>query len=111
MLGFHSGAGSKANHLSYLGDSDIGAGTNIGAGTITCNYDGFSKNRTIIGSGVFVGSNVALVAPVRVGDGAMIAAGSVITKDVEADALALARGQQTQKPGRAAVMRLARKKP
>jgi bifunctional UDP-N-acetylglucosamine pyrophosphorylase/glucosamine-1-phosphate N-acetyltransferase len=105
------GAGSKANHLSYLGDSDIGAGTNIGAGTITCNYDGFSKNRTIIGSGVFVGSNVALVAPVRVGDGAMIAAGSVITKDVEADALALARGQQTQKPGRAAVMRLARKKP
>ena len=105
------GAGSRANHLSYLGDSDIGAGTNIGAGTITCNYDGFSKNRTIIGSGVFVGSNVALVAPVRVGDGSMIAAGSVITKDVEADALALARGQQTQKPGRAAVMRLARKKP
>jgi bifunctional UDP-N-acetylglucosamine pyrophosphorylase/glucosamine-1-phosphate N-acetyltransferase len=101
------GAGAKANHLSYLGDAEIGAGSNIGAGTITCNYDGFNKHRTIIGAGTFIGSDTALVAPVRVGDGAMIAAGSVITEDVSPDALAIARGRQTEKPGFAAAFRAA----
>jgi len=101
--------GVKASHLTYLGDAEVGADTNIGAGTITCNYDGAAKHRTTIGAGVFIGSDVALVAPVRVGDGAMVAAGSVITEDVEADALALARGRQVTKPGRAAAMRAARK--
>ncbi len=81
------GRGAKANHLSYLGDSDIGAGTNIGAGTITCNYDGFGKHRTVIGDNAFIGSNTALVAPVTIGDGAYVATGSVITSDVPADAL------------------------
>ncbi|MFL5268857.1 MAG: bifunctional UDP-N-acetylglucosamine diphosphorylase/glucosamine-1-phosphate N-acetyltransferase GlmU, partial [Stellaceae bacterium] len=95
------GARAKANHLSYIGDSEIGARTNIGAGTITCNYDGFNKSQTIIGEGAFIGSNTALVAPVKVGDGAIIAAGSVITRDVPPDALSLARGQQVDKPGRA----------
>ena len=99
------GAGAKANHLSYLGDSDIGARTNIGAGTITCNYDGVNKHRTIIGEGAFIGSNTALVAPVSVGAGAIVAAGSVVTRDVPADALAVARGQQVDKPGRAAEIR------
>ncbi len=99
------GVGAKANHLSYLGDSDVGAGTNIGAGTITCNYDGFGKYRTSIGEGAFIGSNTALVAPVSVGDGAIVAAGSVITRDVAADAFAIARGNQADKPGRAAEMR------
>jgi bifunctional UDP-N-acetylglucosamine pyrophosphorylase/glucosamine-1-phosphate N-acetyltransferase len=93
------GAGAKANHLTYLGDADVGAKANIGAGTITCNYDGFTKARTRIGAGAFIGSDTALVAPVMVGDGAITAAGSVITQDVEADALAIARGTQTQKPG------------
>ena len=96
------GAGVKASHLSYLGDSDIGAGTNIGAGTITCNYDGFNKFRTIIGERVFIGSNTALVAPVTVGDGAYVATGSVVTSDVPADALTIARARQVDKPGRAA---------
>jgi bifunctional UDP-N-acetylglucosamine pyrophosphorylase / glucosamine-1-phosphate N-acetyltransferase len=91
--------GSKAPHLSYLGDATIGAKTNVGAGTITCNYDGFAKYETKIGSGVFIGSDTALVAPVRVGDGAYIAAGSVITENVPADALAVARGRQANKPG------------
>jgi bifunctional UDP-N-acetylglucosamine pyrophosphorylase/glucosamine-1-phosphate N-acetyltransferase len=99
------GAGAKANHLSYIGDSDIGARTNIGAGTITCNYDGINKFRTIIGEGAFIGSNTALVAPVTVGDGAIVAAGSVVTHDVPADALSIARGQQVDKPGRAAEIR------
>jgi bifunctional UDP-N-acetylglucosamine pyrophosphorylase / glucosamine-1-phosphate N-acetyltransferase len=99
------GAGAKASHLSYIGDSDIGARTNIGAGTITCNYDGVNKFRTIIGEGAFIGSNTALVAPVTVGDGAIIAAGSVVTRDVPADALTIARGQQVDKPGRAAEIR------
>src|SRR5947207_1484214 len=99
------GAGAKANHLSYIGDSDIGARTNIGAGTITCNYDGVNKFRTIIGEGAFIGSNTALVAPVTVGDGAIVAAGSVVTHDVPADALSIARGQQGDKPGRAAEIR------
>ena len=96
------GAGAKANHLSYLGDAEVGARTNIGAGTITCNYDGFNKYRTMIGDGAFIGSNTALVAPVTVGDGAIVAAGSVVTADVPADALAIARGRQVDKPGRAA---------
>jgi len=99
------GAGAKANHLSYIGDSEVGARTNIGAGTITCNYDGFNKSRTIIGEGAFIGSNTALVAPVKVGDGAIIAAGSVITRDVPPDTLSLARGQQVNKPGRASDIR------
>ncbi|MDQ3246563.1 MAG: bifunctional UDP-N-acetylglucosamine diphosphorylase/glucosamine-1-phosphate N-acetyltransferase GlmU [Pseudomonadota bacterium] len=88
------GAGAKANHLSYVGDSDIGEKANIGAGTITCNYDGFGKHRTIVGAGAFIGSNSALVAPVVIGDGAIVGAGSVITRDVEADSLALERSEQ-----------------
>jgi bifunctional UDP-N-acetylglucosamine pyrophosphorylase / glucosamine-1-phosphate N-acetyltransferase len=99
------GAGVKANHLSYLGDATVGAGSNIGAGTITCNYDGFAKHRTTIGEHVFVGSNSALVAPVTVGDRALVAAGSVITGDVAPDALAVARGRQVDKPGGAAAFR------
>jgi bifunctional UDP-N-acetylglucosamine pyrophosphorylase / glucosamine-1-phosphate N-acetyltransferase len=94
------GAGAKANHLSYLGDVTIGAGANIGAGTITCNYDGVNKHRTEIGQGAFIGSDTALVAPVRVGARAITAAGSVITEDVPDDALAIARGRQANKPGR-----------
>jgi bifunctional UDP-N-acetylglucosamine pyrophosphorylase/glucosamine-1-phosphate N-acetyltransferase len=101
----HLASGVKAGHLSYLGDATVGAETNIGAGTITCNYDGTNKHRTTIGANVFVGSDTALVAPVSVRDGAVIAAGSVITEDVEPDALALARGRQVQKPGRAIKMR------
>ena len=93
------GAGAKVSHLSYIGDADIGAQANIGAGVITCNYDGFFKYRTIIGAGAFVGSNSALVAPVTIGDGAYVGSGSVITKDVSADALALERNQQLEKPG------------
>ena len=104
------GAGAKANHLTYLGDTTVGARSNIGAGTITCNYDGFTKSRTVIGAGAFIGSDTALVAPVTVGDGAIVAAGSVITHDVPADALALARQQQVDKPGWAAKFR-ARQKP
>jgi bifunctional UDP-N-acetylglucosamine pyrophosphorylase/glucosamine-1-phosphate N-acetyltransferase len=106
----HLGEGVKAGHLSYIGDASVGSGTNIGAGTITCNYDGTNKHRTAIGTGVFVGSDTTLVAPVSVGDGAFIAAGSVITDDVEPDALAVARGRQVQKPGRARAMRDAAKK-
>jgi bifunctional UDP-N-acetylglucosamine pyrophosphorylase/glucosamine-1-phosphate N-acetyltransferase len=90
---------AKAPHLSYLGDATIGEGTNVGAGTITCNYDGFAKHETKIGKGVFIGTDTALVAPVRVGDGAYIAAGSVVTDNVPADALAVARGRQVNKPG------------
>ncbi|MBV9859485.1 MAG: bifunctional UDP-N-acetylglucosamine diphosphorylase/glucosamine-1-phosphate N-acetyltransferase GlmU [Alphaproteobacteria bacterium] len=99
------GAGAKANHLAYLGDSEVGAGSNIGAGTITCNYDGFVKSRTTIGAGAFIGSNTALVAPVTVGDGAIVAAGSVVTRDVPPDALTIGRGRQVDKPGRAAEFR------
>src|SRR5271163_4980817 len=91
--------GVKANHLSYLGDATVGADANIGAGTITCNYDGVAKHETKIGQGVFIGSDTALVSPVRVGDGAYVAAGSVITDNVPADALALARGRQVNKLG------------
>ena len=94
------GPGAKANHLSYLGDAEIGAGANIGAGTITCNYDGIAKHRTVIGEGAFIGSDTALVAPVRVGARALVGAGSVITDDVPDDALAVARGRQANKAGR-----------
>ena len=100
--------GVKANHLAYVGDARVGEGSNIGAGTITCNYDGAEKHRTGIGAGVFVGSNSTLVAPVEIGDGAYIAAGSVITDKVEAEALALGRARQAAKPGRAKTMRDAR---
>jgi bifunctional UDP-N-acetylglucosamine pyrophosphorylase/glucosamine-1-phosphate N-acetyltransferase len=103
------GEGAKANHLAYLGDASVGAGANIGAGTITCNYDGFDKHETEIGAGAFIGSNTALVAPVKVKDGAYIGAGSTIAKDVEADALAVVRAPQVEKPGWAAKFR-ARKK-
>jgi bifunctional UDP-N-acetylglucosamine pyrophosphorylase/glucosamine-1-phosphate N-acetyltransferase len=99
------GAGAKASHLSYIGDSTIGAGANIGAGTITCNYDGVNKWRTTIGERAFIGSNTALVAPVKVGAGAIVAAGSVVTRDVPEDALTVARGRQVDKPGRAAEIR------
>jgi bifunctional UDP-N-acetylglucosamine pyrophosphorylase/glucosamine-1-phosphate N-acetyltransferase len=98
-------AGAKVNHLSYVGDASVGAKTNIGAGTITCNYDGFEKHRTEIGAEVFVGSNTALVAPVKVGDGANIAAGSVITKDVPGDALAITRAPLELREGWAAKYR------
>jgi bifunctional UDP-N-acetylglucosamine pyrophosphorylase/glucosamine-1-phosphate N-acetyltransferase len=104
------GRGAKANHLAYLGDAEVGAGSNIGAGTITCNYDGFAKHRTTIGANVFIGSDSILVAPVSVGDGAMVTAGSVITENVPADAMAFGRARQEQKPGRAAAFRAARKK-
>lgn len=93
------GRGAKANHLTYVGDADVGAGVNIGAGTIFANYDGFSKHRTRVGEGASTGSNSVLVAPVSVGDGAMVAAGSVITHDVADDALGIARGRQGEKPG------------
>jgi bifunctional UDP-N-acetylglucosamine pyrophosphorylase / glucosamine-1-phosphate N-acetyltransferase len=99
------GPGAKANHLAYLGDASVGARTNIGAGTITCNYDGIDKHRTEIGADVFVGTNSSLVAPVTVGDGAMIAAGSVVTDTVPKDALALGRAHQTTKPGGAKAWR------
>ncbi len=97
--------GAKANHLSYLGDGRVGAGANIGAGTIFCNYDGFFKHRTDVGAGAFVGSNTALVAPVSIGPGAFIGSGSVITKDVPADALALERNEQSVREGWAAKFR------
>ncbi len=99
------GAGVKANHLAYIGDATIGARTNIGAGAITCNYDGFSKFKTEVGEGAFIGVNSALVAPVKIGAGAYIGTGSVITKDVAADALAVARERQIERPGWAAVFR------
>lgn len=93
------GPGAKANHLTYLGDAEVGAGANIGAGTITCNYDGFLKYRTVIGEGAFIGSNSALVAPVTIGAGAIVGAGAVVTSDVEADALALVRAERQTKAG------------
>jgi bifunctional UDP-N-acetylglucosamine pyrophosphorylase/glucosamine-1-phosphate N-acetyltransferase len=104
------GKGAKANHLTYLGDALVGDKANIGAGTITCNYDGYTKARTEIGAGAFIGSDTALVAPVTVGAGAITAAGSVITRDVAPDALAIARGQQSEKPGWAATFREGKKK-
>jgi bifunctional UDP-N-acetylglucosamine pyrophosphorylase/glucosamine-1-phosphate N-acetyltransferase len=101
----HLEEGVKAHHLTYIGDAHVGARANIGAGTITCNYDGVAKHRTEIGADAFIGSNAALVAPVKVGEGAIVAAGSVITDDVEANALAVARGRQVTKPGRAETIR------
>jgi bifunctional UDP-N-acetylglucosamine pyrophosphorylase / glucosamine-1-phosphate N-acetyltransferase len=97
--------GAKVNHLTYIGDARVGAGANIGAGTITCNFDGFSKHRTDIGAGAFIGSNSALVAPVTIGDRAYVGSGSVITKHVEADALAVARGRQEARAGWAKAFR------
>ncbi|WP_170364507.1 bifunctional UDP-N-acetylglucosamine diphosphorylase/glucosamine-1-phosphate N-acetyltransferase GlmU [Ruegeria arenilitoris] len=91
--------GAKVNHLSYVGDASVGAGTNIGAGTITCNYDGVMKHRTVIGENVFVGSNTMLVAPVTVGSGAMTATGTIVTRDIDPDALAVGRAKQENKPG------------
>ena len=99
------GKGAKANHLAYLGDGSVGAGANIGAGTIFCNYDGFDKYDTHVGEGAFIGSNTALVAPVTVGDGAYTGSGSVITEDVPANALALGRARQEDKPGWATAFR------
>jgi len=98
-------AGAKANHLTYLGDCEIGAQANVGAGTITCNYDGFAKHRTAIGEAAFIGSNTALVAPVTVGAGAIIGAGSVITRDVPEESVSVARARQEDRPGRAAALR------
>jgi bifunctional UDP-N-acetylglucosamine pyrophosphorylase / glucosamine-1-phosphate N-acetyltransferase len=98
-------AGAKANHLSYIGDAFVGANANVGAGTITCNYDGAAKHRTEIGKDAFIGSNSALVAPVKIGDGAYIGSGSVITQDVPADALAIGRSRQTVKDGWATRLR------
>ena len=100
--------GAKANHLAYVGDARVGARANLGAGTITCNYDGFEKHRTDVGNGAFVGSNSALVAPVRIGDGAYIGSGSVISKDVPADALVVTRGPLEQRDGWAAKVRARR---
>jgi bifunctional UDP-N-acetylglucosamine pyrophosphorylase/glucosamine-1-phosphate N-acetyltransferase len=99
------GEGAKVPHLAYVGDAAVGAGANLGAGTITCNYDGFRKHRTEVGEGAFIGSNSALVAPVRIGAGAYVGSGSVIVEDVPADALAIARGRQATKPGLAARLR------
>lgn len=99
------GVGAKVNHLSYIGDASIGAAANIGAGTITCNYDGYNKHKTEIGAGAFIGSNSSLVAPVRIGDNAYVASGSVIVEDVANDALAFGRARQVIKEGRATVLR------
>jgi bifunctional UDP-N-acetylglucosamine pyrophosphorylase/glucosamine-1-phosphate N-acetyltransferase len=93
------GKGAKANHLTYLGDATVGAGANIGAGTITCNYDGWFKHKTEIGDGAFIGSNSALIAPVRIGRGAIVAAGSAVSRDVGDGDLRLVRGEQLVKPG------------
>ena len=102
------GRGAKANHLTYLGDASVGRGANIGAGTITCNYDGERKHRTEIGEGVFIGSDSQLVAPVKVGKGAYVAAGSTITRDVPADSLGIARVEQNNKKGWAKERRASR---
>ncbi|MFS8038034.1 bifunctional UDP-N-acetylglucosamine diphosphorylase/glucosamine-1-phosphate N-acetyltransferase GlmU [Xanthobacter sp. AM11] len=107
----HIEAGAKVNHLSYVGDAHVGANANLGAGTITCNYDGFAKYRTVIGEGAFVGVNSALVAPVTIGKGAFVGTGAVITADVPDDALALARSRQVVKEGWARAFRAAREKP
>ena len=93
------GRGSKVSHLTYLGDTTVGEKVNIGAGTITCNYDGTTKNATVIEDGAFIGSDSQLIAPVRIGKGAYVAAGSSITEDVPAESLAIGRGKQVNKPG------------
>jgi bifunctional UDP-N-acetylglucosamine pyrophosphorylase / glucosamine-1-phosphate N-acetyltransferase len=102
------GEGAKVNHLTYIGDASVGARANVGAGTITCNYDGFGKHRTEIGAGAFIGSNSSLVAPVKIGEGAYVGSGSVISKDVAPDSLALTRAPQEERPGWAAKTRAAR---
>ena len=99
------GAGAKVNHLTYIGDAFVGAKTNIGAGTITCNYDGVNKHITRIGANAFIGSNSSLVAPVSIGDGALVASGSVVTEDVPDDAVAFGRARQEVKLGRAKILR------
>jgi bifunctional UDP-N-acetylglucosamine pyrophosphorylase/glucosamine-1-phosphate N-acetyltransferase len=104
------GEGAKVNHLTYIGDATVGARANIGAGTITCNYDGFAKHKTEIGAGAFIGSNSSLVAPVKIGEGAYVGSGSVISKDVAPDALALTRSPQEERPGWAAKVREERKR-
>jgi bifunctional UDP-N-acetylglucosamine pyrophosphorylase/glucosamine-1-phosphate N-acetyltransferase len=104
------GPGAKANHLTYIGDAEIGGGTNIGAGTITVNYDGFSKSRTVVGANASIGSNTSLVAPVTIGARAIVGAGSVITENVPADAMAIARGRQVNLSGRAQSFRAQRGK-
>jgi bifunctional UDP-N-acetylglucosamine pyrophosphorylase/glucosamine-1-phosphate N-acetyltransferase len=104
------GRGTKANHLAYIGDSLVGEEANIGAGTITCNYDGFEKHQTIIGDRVFVGSNVELVAPVKVGSGSSIGAGTTVTKDVPEGALAISRTRQKNIKGWSKKVELRRKK-
>jgi bifunctional UDP-N-acetylglucosamine pyrophosphorylase/glucosamine-1-phosphate N-acetyltransferase len=101
----HVAEGAKVNHLTYIGDATVGAKANIGAGTITCNYDGFAKHRTVIGAGAFIGSNSSLVAPVKIGDGAYVGSGSVISKDVPDDALALTRSKQEERDGWASKVR------
>ena len=93
------GAGAKASHLTYLGDAEVGADANIGAGTITCNYDGYFKHRTVIGERAFIGSNSALIAPVRIGADAIVAAGSAVSRDVDAGELRMVRAEQMVKPG------------
>jgi len=103
------GEGAKVNHLTYIGDASVGPRANVGAGTITCNYDGFDKHRTEIGAGAFIGSNSSLVAPVKIGEGAYVGSGSVISKDVAPDALALTRSPQEERQGWAAKMRERRK--
>jgi bifunctional UDP-N-acetylglucosamine pyrophosphorylase/glucosamine-1-phosphate N-acetyltransferase len=103
------GEGAKINHLTYIGDASVGARANVGAGTITCNYDGVDKHRTEIGAGAFIGSNSSLVAPVKIGEGAYVGSGSVISKDVPPDALALTRAPQEERPGWAAKLRARRK--
>ena len=103
------GKGSKANHLHYQSDAEIGAGVNVGAGTITCNYDGSHKHTTVIEDGAFIGSDTTLVAPVRIGKGAYVGAASCITSDVPADALAIGRAPQIVKEGWASAKRAARK--
>jgi bifunctional UDP-N-acetylglucosamine pyrophosphorylase/glucosamine-1-phosphate N-acetyltransferase len=104
------GKGSKINHLSYVGDADLGEGVNVGAGTITCNYDGYNKHKTTIGDGAFVGSNSSLVAPVTIGAGAFLGSGGVVTDDVPDDALALARSKQVNKDGWGARFRAVQEK-
>jgi len=93
------GEGAKASHLTYLGDAEVGAGANIGAGTITCNYDGYFKHKTVIGERAFIGSNSALIAPVRIGTDAIVAAGSAVSRDVGDGDLRMVRGEQVVKPG------------
>jgi bifunctional UDP-N-acetylglucosamine pyrophosphorylase/glucosamine-1-phosphate N-acetyltransferase len=105
MKNVEFGPGAKASHLAYVGDASVGPGANLGAGIVTCNYDGFAKHRTEIGAGAFIGTNSSLVAPVRIGDNAYVGTGTVVTRDVPEDALALARTPQTNREGTAKRLR------